>query len=242
MEEVLSTITVSGVTVQIARKAIKNLHLAVYPPDGRVKMAVPEHVSDENARLAVVSRLAWIKRQQDDFKAQPRQSERLYVSGECHYVFGQSCRLELLERAAKPEVKLLRSGTLRMTVRPGASIETKEKVLVAWYRDELRRMMPELLDRWQGVIGQTASDWGIKKMKTKWGSCNIEQRRVWINLELAKKPPQCLEYILVHELIHLHERRHNERFKALMDQFMPHWRMHQKALNTSPLANEKWEY
>lgn len=235
-------LTVNGIEVQIVRKDIKNLHLAVYPPDGRVRVAVPKHVTDDNVRLAVISKLRWIKKQQQDFKEQPRQSERQYLSGECHYVFGKRYRLELIERDGKPEVKPLRSGKLQLFVRPGSSVEVKEKALNAWYREELKRAIPELLEKWQPIVGKEASDWGIRKMKTKWGSCNIEQRRIWLNLELAKKPTECLEYILVHELVHLYERNHNQRFMKLLDQFLPNWRTNKKTLNTSPLSKENWDY
>ncbi len=237
-----ATITVNGIDVQIVRKSIKNLHLAVYPPNGHVRVAVPEHVTDDNVRLAIVSKLKWIKRQQQDFKDQPRQSARQYVSGECHYVFGKRYRLELIERDRKPEVQMLKSGRLKLFVRPEATVESKEKILNTWYRDELKKVIPELLKKWQPITGKTASDWGVKKMKTKWGSCNIDQRRIWLNLELAKKPPECLEYILVHELVHLYERNHNQRFMELLDQFIPNWRANKKTLNTSPLANESWGY
>lgn len=235
-------LTVNGIEVQIVRKDIKNLHLAVYPPDGRVRVAVPKHVTDDNVRLAVISKLRWIKKQQQDFKEQPRQSERQYLSGECHYVFGKRYRLELIERDGKPEVKPLRSGKLQLFVRPGSSVEVKEKALNAWYREELKKAIPELLEKWQPIVGKEARDWGIKKMKTKWGSCNIEQRRIWLNLELAKKPTECLEYILVHELVHLYERNHNQRFMKLLDQFLPNWRTNKKTLNTSPLSKENWDY
>ncbi|MEJ1353596.1 MAG: SprT family zinc-dependent metalloprotease [Candidatus Sedimenticola sp. (ex Thyasira tokunagai)] len=235
-------LTVNGIAVQVVRKEIKNLHLGVYPPDGRVRVAAPKHITDDNVRLAVVSKLSWIRKQQQVFKDQLRQSERRYVSGECHYFFGRRCRLELIELEAKPEIKLLRSGKLKMCVRPGAALATKEKLLNAWYREELKKLIPELLDKWQPVVGRQIKDWGIKKMKTKWGSCNVEQRRIWLNLELAKKPPECLEYILVHELVHLIERNHNQRFIEWMDQFLPDWRISKKILNTSPLANEDWIY
>jgi predicted metal-dependent hydrolase len=235
-------LTVNGIEVQIVRKDIKNLHLAVYPPDGRVRVAVPKHVTDDNVRLAVISKLRWIKKQQQDFKEQPRQSERQYLSGECHYVFGKRYRLELIERDGKPEVKPLRSGKLQLFVRPESSVEVKEKALNAWYREELKKVIPVLLEKWQPIVGKEASDWGIRKMKTKWGSCNIEQRRIWLNLELAKKPTECLEYILVHELVHLYERNHNQRFMKLLDQFLPNWRTNKKTLNTSPLSKENWGY
>lgn len=242
MSALNAMITVSGIPVQVVRKDIKNLHLAVYPPDGHVRVAVPENVTDDNVRLAVVSKLSWIKKQQQDFKDQPRQTEREYVSGECHYFLGKRFRLELIKCDGKADVKPLKSGKLKMLVKEGASVEFKEKLLNSWYRTELKKIIPELLAKWQPIVGKHAEDWGVKKMKTKWGSCNIERRRIWLNLELAKKPPECLEYILVHELIHLHERNHNERFKALMDKLLPNWRARRKLLNTAPLAHEHWEY
>lgn len=129
-----------------------------------------------------------------------------------------------------------------MYVRRGASKESKEKLLTEWYREQLKRIIPELLEKWQPVIGQNANDWGVKKMKTKWGSCNIEQRRVWLNLELAKKPIECLEYILVHELVHFYERNHNQRFKDILEKAMPNWQARRRLLNSSPLAFENWDY
>jgi len=239
---VKSVISVNGVDVQVVRKNIKNLHLAVYPPDGHVRLAVPQHVSDDNVRLAIVSKFSWIKRQQQDFLDQPRQSERQYVSGECHFYQGKRYRLELIEHGQKPAIKLLKSGKLKMYVRRDASIESKEKLLTEWYREQLKRLIPELLEKWQPVIGQNANDWRVKKMKTKWGSCNIEQRRVWLNLELAKKPIECLEYILVHELVHFYERSHNQRFKDILEKAMPNWQARRKLLNSSPLAFENWDY
>ncbi len=237
-----SKITVSGIDVQIVRKDIKNFHLAVYPPDGHVRVAVPEHVTDDNVRLAVVSKLSWIKIQQQNFKDQPRQSDRKYISGECHYFLGKRYRLELIECTGKPGIKPLKSGKLKMLVRPGTSIESKEKLLNSWYREELKKIIPELLEKWQPVVGKQANDWRIKKMKTKWGSCNIEEKRIWLNLDLAKKPYECLEYILVHELVHLLERRHNYNFMRYMDKFMPKWRGSRNLLNKSPLSHENWEY
>ncbi|GAA4356551.1 SprT family zinc-dependent metalloprotease [Kangiella marina] len=237
-----STLTVNGITVHIVRKDIKNLHLAVYPPSGHIRVAVPNSTTDDNIRLAVISKLSWIKKQQQYFQEQPRQSKRQFISGECHYFFGQKYRLELIERYGKHEIKRLKSGKLKMLVNPGCSIHNKEKLLSAWYRAELNQKIIELLDKWQPIVDRSVSGWGIRKMRTKWGSCNIEQRRILMNLELAKKPLQCLEYILVHELIHLHERNHNERFKSLMGRFLPDWQSRRKLLNTSPLAHEDWEY
>ena len=235
-------LTVNGIDVEIVRKDIKNLHLAVYPPYGHVRVAVPKHVTDDNVRLAVVSKLTWIKRQQKDFQDQPRQSIRQYVSGECHYYFGKKCRLELIERAGKHEIILLKSGKLKMYVNPDASIENKEKLLNEWYRSELKKRVPDLIIKWQPVVGKKVGDWGVRKMKTKWGSCNIDSKRIWLNLDLSKKPIECLEFILVHEMVHLLERNHNDKFKAHMDKFMPQWQSYRKTLNTAPLTHEDWKY
>ena len=237
-----SLITIRDIPVQVVRKDIKNLHLAVYPPDGHVRVAVPQSMTDDSVRLAVIQKLAWIKKQQKEFAEQPRQSERLYVSGECHYFLGKRYRFELIERNEKPSIKLLKSGRLKMFVRPNTSVEAKERLLTAWYRQQLKSLIPELLEKWQPIVGKQASDWGVKKMKTKWGSCNVEQQRVWLNLDLAKKPLECLEYILVHELTHLHERHHNERFRDLLESFLPNWRSRKKLLNESPLSHEDWQY
>lgn len=235
------SIAVGGVEVHLNKKKIKHVHLSVHPPQGRVRASVPKHLSDESIRLAIVSKLSWIKKQQKKFQDQPRQSKRCYVSGECHYFLGQAYRLELIEYHGKAKVELLKSGKIKLWVRANASIESKEKVVNAWYRNELKQRIPLLLNTWQPIIGKEVHDWGIKRMKTKWGSCNIEQKRIWLNLELAKKPPACLEYVLIHELVHLHERYHNARFKALVAQYCPNWKSHRNELNAHPLAHELWE-
>jgi predicted metal-dependent hydrolase len=234
-------ITVSGLTVEVVRKAIKNLHLGVYPPHGRVRVAVPLAVSDEAVRLAVIGKLAWIKRQQAKFEAQPRQSRREMIRGESHYFLGQRYRLRVIEHHAAGKV-ILRNASIDLYVRPETSADQREQVVQRWYRSQLKALIPALLDKWQLVLGVQVADWGIKKMKTKWGACTIDARRIWINLELAKKPVQCLEYIIVHELVHLLERHHNDRFQKLMDQFMPQWRLHREELNRGPLGYEDWDY
>lgn len=230
------SITVSGLTVEIVRKPIKNLHLGVYPPQGRVRVAAPLAVDDEAVRLAVVGKLGWIKRQRAKFQAQPRQSQRRMVSGESHYFLGQRYRLRVHETAEPMRVALRGKATMDLFVRPGTPVERREQVLHDFYRAELKRLMPELLEKWQTKLGVEARAWGIKRMKTKWGTCSIEARRIWLNLELAKKPVQCLEYILVHELMHLLERHHNARFTALLDQHLSQWRVLRDELNGSVLA------
>ena len=224
------------------RKPIKNLHLAVYPPEGRVRVSAPLRLDDEAVRLAIVSKLRWIQRHQRAFEDQPRQSEREMVSGESHYFMGRRYRLRVLERDGVGRISRKSNSELTMQVRPGASRDKREQVLNDWYRRHMKLLVPDLIAKWQPVIGVQVADWGIKKMKTRWGSCNIRDRRVWLNLELAKKPPQCLEYVLVHEMVHILERHHNDHFKALMDKVMPQWRLHRNELNRAPLPNEKWTY
>jgi predicted metal-dependent hydrolase len=232
------SITVSGLTVEIVRKPIKNLHLGVYPPQGRVRVAAPLAVDDDAVRLAVVGKLGWIKRQRAKFQAQPRQSQRRMVSGESHYFLGQRYRLRVHENNGTAlHIALRGKATMDLFVRPETTVERREQVLHDFYRAEMKRLVPELLEKWQPKLGVEARAWGIKRMKTKWGTCNIEDRRIWLNLELAKKPVQCLEYILVHELAHLHERHHNDRFTALLDQHLPNWRVLREELNQSMLAD-----
>ena len=235
-------ITVSGIAVEVVRKDIKNLHLGVYPPNGRVRVAAPLVVSDEAVRLAVIDKLAWIRRQRARFAEQSRQSEREMVNGESHYFLGRRYRLRVHEHDAPARVALRGVASLDLFVRPGSRAEQREAVLLRWHREQLKALIPPLLEKWQSVLGVQVTAWGIKKMKTKWGSCNVDARRVWFNLELAKKPPQCLEYIVVHELVHLLERHHNERFTALMDDFLPQWRQHRLMLNKTPLGHEDWAY
>ncbi|MHB1348940.1 MAG: M48 family metallopeptidase [Desulfobulbaceae bacterium] len=235
-------ITVNGIKVEVVRKDIKNLHLGVYPPHGRIRVAAPLVVSDEAVRLAVIEKLAWIKHHKLKFTEQPRQSKREMVSGESHYYLGRRYRLRVHEQNGPPWVALRGITRLDLFVRPGISSEQREEVLLHWYREQLRELIPPLLKKWQKVLDVQVSSWGIKRMKTKWGSCNPSARRIWVNLELAKKSPRCLEYILVHEMTHLLERHHNERFMSLMDQFMPQWREYREELKRGPLGHENWGY
>lgn len=234
------SMNVGGIPVQVVRKPIKNLHLSVCPPEGHVRVAVPLHVTDDNVRLAVISRLKWIKQQQTSFKAQPRQSAREMVTGESHYFFGKRYRLEVIERRGRHEAVIKNNSTLQLFVNPGTSALHRALVLNQWYRQQLKTKIPDLLQKWEPIIGEQVSDWGIKKMKTKWGSCNITQSRIWLNLELAKKPIDCLEYVLVHELVHLLERNHGAQFKVYMDRFLPRWQQCRDILKGEPLKNETW--
>ncbi len=236
------TIVVGGISVQVVRKAIKNLHLGVYPPEGRVRVAAPAAMSDDAIRLALVSRLGWIRKQQARFAGQERQSAREYVSGESHYYQGGRYLLNVVYRGGPSAVVLRNKTILDLFVRPGSDTAQRERVLLGWYRRQLKEMIPPLIARWEPIVGVEVTEWGVKSMKTRWGSCNPQARRIWLNLELIKKPSDCLEYVVVHEMVHLLERRHNDRFVALMDQFLPGWRETRAVLNQAPLGHATWEY
>ena len=228
--------------VDVVRKDIKNLHLGVYPPEGRVRVAAPLRVDDEAVRLAVIEKLPWIRRQQARFLAQERQSQREYAYRETHYFLGRRYLLNVIEHDGRPRVEVDGKERIDLYVPAGSDAQEREEIMLRWYRKELKALVPPLIDKWQEVIGVRVDDWRIKKMKTRWGSCTTEARRIWLNLELAKKPIPCIEYIIVHELVHLLERNHTDRFRDLMDQFMPQWRYCRDMLNQSPLAHENWDY
>lgn len=235
-------ISVGDMHVDVVRKDIKNLHLGVYPPEGRVRVAAPLRVDDEAVRLAVIEKLPWIRRQQARFLAQERQSQREYTYRETHYFLGRRYLLNVIEHDGRPRVEVDGKERIDLYVPAGSDAREREEIMLRWYRKELKALVPPLIDKWQEVIGVRVDDWRIKKMKTRWGSCTTEARRIWLNLELAKKPIPCIEYIIVHELVHLLERNHTDRFRDLMDQFMPQWRYCRDMLNQSPLAHENWDY
>lgn len=234
------SLTIGGLQVSVVRKEIKNLHLGVYPPDGRIRVAAPLAVSDAAVRVAVIERMKWIRRQRAAFERQPREPEREMVSGESHYFLGQRYLLRVVEGPGRVGVSLRGRKTMELRVRPNTATARRRLILQEWYRERLRELVPPLLTQWEAVLGVETSAWGIRRMKTRWGACNAKAGRIWLNLELAKKPPRCLEYILVHELVHLIERHHNERFLALMDQHRPTWRSIRRELNATMLAKDSW--
>lgn len=233
-------IEVNGLQVDVVRKPIKNLHVGVYPPGGRVRVAAPTAMSDDAIRLAVVTRLGWIKRQQANFQAQERQSKREMVSGESHYFLGERYRLNVVEDPRAKGIVVRKSLTIDIHVSPEAKTEERERLLYKWYRQQLNEIVPPLLDKWQKTLGVELSEWSIKKMKTKWGNCNVEARKIWLNPELAKKPPECLDYIIVHELMHLLERNHGDEFVKNMDRVLPKWRQYKDELKQAPLGYDEW--
>jgi predicted metal-dependent hydrolase len=232
-------LSVRGINVDVVYKDIKNLHIGVYPPFGRVRVAAPARLDEENIRLAVIQRLPWIKRQRERLRGAARQSQREMVTGESHYVWGVRHRLKVVEREGPRRVEV-QGSRLVISVPPGTDTESRRHLLEQWQRRELRAQLPELIAQWEPVIGQPVAHWQIRRMKTKWGSCNPDAGRVWFNVELAKKHPLCLEYIVVHEMTHFLERTHSERFTKLMDGFLPDWRSRRDELNSAPLAHEEW--
>lgn len=233
-------LTVRGIDIDVIYKDIKNLHIGVYPPLGRVRVAAPKRLDDDQVRLAVIQRLPWIKRQREQLRAAPRQSLREMTTGESHYVWGVRKRLNVVERPGRPHIET-DGDRLVLYAATDTTAEKRRAVLDAWYRDQLRQAIPDLIAKWEKEFGVSVPKWTIRRMKTKWGSCNRETRHLWFNVELAKKHPGCLEYIIVHEMAHYFERRHGERFTQLMDQRMADWRSRRDQLNDAPLAEETWD-
>ena len=231
---------IRGIAVEVIRKDIKHLHVSVHPPEGRVRVAAPLRLDEDAVRLAVISRLAWIRRKRKEFQRQDRQLQREFVSGESHYFEGRRYRLDVVVSGDRSGIRLRNSGWIEMRVRPGTSRDAREAMLYRWYRTRLRERIPEIITKWEPKVGVRVADWRIRRMKTRWGTCNPEAGRIWINSELAKKPVACLEYVVVHEMAHLIERNHDERFRSILDRAMPQWRQRLDALNREPLADEVW--
>jgi predicted metal-dependent hydrolase len=229
------------ITVNVVQKDIKNLHLSVYPPTGRVKIAAPLRMDLETIRIYAISKLNWIKRQQQKLRSQAREAPRDYLSKEGHYYLGKRYLLKVIEADAPPTIELKHSR-IDLYVRPNTNT-AKRKVLVdEWYRERLKELIPALIAKWEKETNVSVNEFAIKKMKTKWGTCTTEKKRIWLNLELAKKPMACIEYIVVHEMVHLLERRHNDVFVSYMDKFLSKWRFYKEELNKSPLRHENWSY
>ena len=239
MSTASASLTIRGIDVEVIYKKIKNLHIGVYPPLGRVRVAAPHQLDDEQVRLAVIQRLPWIKEQREQLRSAVRQSTREMVTGESHYVWGVRRRMKVVERPGRAHFEL-DGERLLLYVPAGTTTERRRELLDRWYREQLRHEIPDLISKWEPVLEVSVPRWNIKRMKTKWGSCNRETGHIWFNVELAKKHPGCLEYIVVHEMTHYLERNHGERFTKLMERFMPNWRSLRDQLNEAPLAEEKW--
>lgn len=235
----VSQLQLGGIAVDVVFKDIKNVHLSVYPPTGRVRISAPSRMSLDTIRVFAISKLAWIRQQQEKLQAQERETPREYLDRESHYVWGERYLLGVVQCEAAPSVELKHSRMI-LTVRDGATQATKEAVVAQWYREQIKTRVPQLISKWEPVLGVSVKQVFVQQMKTKWGSCNPRARTIRLNTELAKKPKECLEYIVAHEMIHLLEPTHNARFIALMDQFMPRWQFFRQRLNCLPVRHVDW--
>lgn len=223
-------IELSGITIDIQKKNIKNMHLAVLPPDGKVRVSAPMHLSDESIAMFVRTKLGWIKKQQEKFANQPRQSEREYISGETLYVFGKQYFLRVMY-SYKGNSLVLKGNEAILTVRKESTARQREAFVNEWYRDLLKERINVYLPKWEQITGLYCNSWQTKYMTTRWGTCNTNTRKIWLNLQLAKKPIECLEYVILHELAHLKVKNHGKDFIAILDTYMPYWRDTRKLLN-----------
>jgi predicted metal-dependent hydrolase len=237
----LAQISLGEITVDVIRKDIKNIHLSVYPPTGRVRISAPSRMNLDTIRVYAVSKLGWIKKQQTKLRNQERESQRDYTTRESHYFMGKRYLLKISETDLAQSV-VLRHREIELIVKKGAELEKRQKLLEDWYRIQLRHRAGRYIAFWEKQMDLKVTEFGIKKMRTKWGSCNRDAKRIWLNLELAKKPKECLEYIVVHEMVHVIERNHGSRFIALMDKFLPQWRQYKEELNRLPIGHSNWRY
>jgi len=229
---------VDGQVVSVVRKNIKNLNISVHPPDGRVRVSVPRRTSEAVIRQVVQARMAWIRRQQKRFASLTERAAPQYMSGDKLEYLGKSYVLNVIAGASKSKVSL-DSDRIDLYIPTGSDTTRRQQVLEAWYRAQLKQSIPALIAHWEPILGVKVAEWGVKRMKTKWGTCNTKAQRIWLNLELVKLPPEHLEYVVVHEMTHLLERLHSPRFKSLLDQFLPGWRNLRAGLNQSVRQNDR---
>jgi predicted metal-dependent hydrolase len=234
-------IKLGEISVEVVKKDIKNVHLSVYPPVGRVRISAPLRMNVETIRIFAISKLGWIKQQQRKLRGQQRETPREYLERESHYVWGKRYLLQVIESDATPAVELKHSKML-LRLRPGAGGDRRQAIIDDWYRTQLKQAVPSLIAKWEPLMGVKVERLFVQKMKTKWGSCNAGSKSIRLNTELTKKPPECLEYILVHEMVHLIVRRHDDRFTSLMERYLPSWRLVRQTLNAAPLAHTNWDY
>ena len=237
----VTQIQLGDIVVDVVQKDIKNIHLSVYPPTGKVRISAPLRMDIDTIRVFAITKLGWIKSQQKKLLEQERETPREYLDRESHYLWGKRYLLKVVEKDAAPEVELKHNKML-FQIRPATTDERKQDILEAWYREKLKEVVPALIAKWEPLMGVKVEKFFVQKMKTKWGSCSPASKSIRLNTDLAKKPPECLEYIVVHEMTHLLEPTHNARFISLMDQFMPKWRFYKDELNKLPVRHENWVY
>ena len=236
-----NTIELGDICLEVIHKDIKNVHLSVHPPHGRVTISAPIQMDLETIRLFSISKMGWIRKQQAKFENQKREEPREYVTRESHYYLGQRYLLKVVEHDAAPKV-VLKHNYIELYIRKGATMAQKDDILQGWYRQQLRELIPQYVAKIETKMNVKVAEIRIRKMKTKWGTCNPDAKRIWLNTELAKKPIESIEYVLVHEMVHLIERNHNEKFIAYMDEFLPKWKHLREELNRSALGHVEWSY
>ena len=234
-------IALGGITVDVVHKDIKNVHLSVYPPNGKVRISAPLRMSLDTIRVFTISKLGWIKQQQRKLREQERETPREYLDRESHYVWGKRYLLKVSELDEPPSVELKHNKML-LRVRPGTTQDNVEAIVDAWYRKQIKEAALPLTEKWEPLLGVNVQKLFVQHMKTKWGSCNPASASIRLNTDLAKKPRECLEYIVVHEMVHLLEPAHNKRFITLMDRYMPKWQFCRQSLNRLPVRHERWGY
>ena len=231
----MTTIELGEIAVEVVKKDIKNIHLSVYPPAGRVRISAPLRMNLETIRVFAISKLGWIKQQQQKLRQQQRETPREYLDRESHYVWGQRYLLQVTEVDAAPAVELKQNKML-LRVRPGTSQDKKQTIVDEWYRARIKKAVPSLIAKWEPLMGVKVDRFFVRKMKTRWGSCTPNSKSIRLNTNLAKKPPECLEYVVVHEMVHLLVHYHGDRFTTLMDCYLPGWRVIRQPLNETPLT------
>ncbi len=237
----VTRIRLGEIAVEVLRKDVRNIHLSVYPPAGRVRISAPERLSLDTIRVFAISKLGWIRRQQEKLRQQERETPRDYVNRESHYVWGRRCLLKVVEGDQAQGVELTPARML-LRVRPGADTDKRQAILDTWYREQIREVAAPMITKWTEVLGTKVTRVHVQRMKTKWGGCRPKSGSIRLNTDLARKPRECLEYIVVHELAHLLEPTHNARFVALMDRCLPRWRFLRQQLNQLPVRHEDWAY
>lgn len=220
---------ISGIPILIERKSIKNMYLRVLPPDGAVKITVPKRVSEDRIRAFVMSKYSWILTNRENIRSRCNQPEVQYQSGETHYLWGRPYQLEVVFSENKAKVWIAGDNMI-LQVKPDYTLEQRKKLMEEWYRIQLKLAIPPVLDKCVNIVGKSPLEWRVKNMKTKWGTCNITEKRIWLNLQLARKAPECLEYVITHELVHFYCRNHDAQFRAYMDRFYQEWREVKKKL------------
>tara|TARA_R100001143_G_scaffold63592_2_gene73064 strand:+ start:270 stop:950 length:681 start_codon:yes stop_codon:yes gene_type:complete len=220
----------SGIKVDVIRKNIKNINLVVYRSSGKVRVSMPKYISTRLVKEFISKRVGWIKKHLQIVESRPRRIVPKYQQGETHFLFGEPYTMVIKVANQKPFIQL-QGGEIIMTLRPGSDVVAREKVMREWYRKELKKRIPALIEKWESSLGVKVKEWNVKKMKTRWGTCNTRAARIWLSLELAKKPIHFLDYVVLHEIAHLIERSHNARFKSILSEKMPNWKAVEQEMN-----------